>query len=57
MFVYFCKDCGSPATKPPVEVYKANDTSSTKSSTGGSLGTWKCTGNCKGTVKVKRIKK
>lgn len=44
-FLYFCKDCGAQAKKPPCATTKDRNSS---------LGTWRCTGRCRGRVAVRR---
>jgi len=44
VFKYYCRECNSPATKEPTA----------KGHSG--LHGWKCTGNCKGKIRVKREK-
>jgi hypothetical protein len=49
MFVYKCAGCGAGAKKPP-----CGERISKTQSVG--LGSWQCSGSCKGQVKVKRQK-
>lgn len=56
MFNYYCVTCGSPAKKPACEAARAKE-GGEKSPSMGTLGTWHCSGSCKGKVKVKRQKR
>lgn len=53
-FKYVCAACGSQATKPPCR--KGSRFLDPLNFNKQSLGTWHCTGKCKGKVKVRRMK-
>jgi len=52
MFEYFCMNCGALATKTPLKNQKDWQILDVKEFS--HLGSWHCTGGCKGKVKVKR---
>lgn len=53
-FQYNCTQCGAPAKKPALKNHK--DWAALDPKDFGGLGGWKCTGRCRGKIKVKRSK-
>lgn len=51
-FVYTCANCGSPARKKALKALPNWKTA--KKNEFGGLGTWRCTGSCRGKVTVSR---